>query len=159
MNGLAAPAPPLPVPCGLGGTYFISFTYSSGKGDENMNCLYLLLLLFCCSRSNQCCTTNNGCRGNCSGRNNSPQCCEPSPESYGPNREEPPRRGTDMRNMGHVHEEIRRAGAERDGGCPCQDVRPEPPCPEPGPGSRPDQPFPRPFPPFADGPACGCDNN
>ncbi len=140
------------------GTYFVSFTYSNGKGDENMNCLYLLLLLCCCSRSNQCCTTNNGCMGECSCRRNTPPCCEPiAPRSGAPRREEPSRCGTDMRNMGHVHEEIRRAGAERDGGCPCQDKRPEPPCSEPGP--RPDQPFPRPFPPFADGPSCGCDDN
>ena len=123
-----------------------------------MNCLYLLLLLCCCSRSGRsgCCVTDNGCPGNCPReRNTSPDCGPAAGKGgHGHGRNAGP--ASDMRNMGRIHEEIRREGAKRETGCPCQDLRPDPPCQDPCTGP---EPLPRPFPPFADEPGCGCNDN
>lgn len=102
-----------------------------------MNCLFLLVLLCCCGGHGQRCD-GAGCGRSC----NCDRDCRD-------NR----RGGACSCGCGHVHEEIR--PFPREGACPCQDARTEPVRTE---NRQRPEPMPRPFPPFADGPSCGCDD-
>ena len=95
-----------------------------------MNCLYLLLLLCCCTKNQNRTGRAEGNEEYCIDRRDGCGCCG---------------------------EEGRRDPSETC--CPCQGMKPEPPCmhPEtPRPEPRPNPPLPRPFPPFADEQGCGC---